>query len=289
MTQQIAICYRCHRPLLDANAHFCDTCGFPQDPSCAYQLRSELQKSVDTLTSTVDSLKDEKSQLKGELDELKELIAQVKSLPQAEQIVFPQKIHKIQQQMRKPVREKIQKSTGHVESHLFVYMYQGKGDWQNQLADFAQEHGIIVGFGGILASAEKIVFTARGTRQNLEKFLGALEKADFANLRLRIALAKRTIAELENVIETDKKALATLNGNVTSINSQSQYKRIFRRGLGKRKKELVTRISQLSSRMNENIRKYTEAQESLRRTESIITSASSQFQSMSSSDPHEAA
>ena len=340
MSQQLAVCYRCHRPLHDANARFCDGCGFPQDSSHVYQARSELQKTVDSLTATVESLKDEKSQLKNQLDELKEFIAQAKLIPQGaltllesgkqtltgtiqsiedkrnaleteiqtltdkrnriaekmgaseqseeseEQIVkksaTSQKARKVQRRIQKPVREKAEKPTGagHYESHTFIYKYQGKGDWQNELTDFARQHAITLRLGDIAATPERIVFSAKGTRNNLVKFISALEKADFANLRLRFALSKKNLTELEIAIEKDKKALATLTGNMTALNRLPRHRTIFERGLGKRKKELAKGINEVTNRLNENTRKYTEAQQTMREAESIIKSADLQFPSL---------
>ena len=65
--RQRSICSFCHNTL-DPNALFCDICGTPHDISKVYEVRSEMQQNVDTLTVTLQSLESRKAALQKQIE-----------------------------------------------------------------------------------------------------------------------------------------------------------------------------------------------------------------------------
>lgn len=83
-------CSFCHN-LIYRNAAFCDFCGTPQDLSHVYQVRSEIERNVETLTVTLQSLESKKATLLTEVKELENSFEKAKLSQKAELESFDDK------------------------------------------------------------------------------------------------------------------------------------------------------------------------------------------------------
>jgi chromosome segregation ATPase len=308
--KQRSVCSFCHN-VLDPNALFCDICGTPHDISQVYQVRSEMQQSVDSLnvalqsldsqraallkeielsegkkraladtlhplTTQVESLTNMKRELSTEIeslegkkkslaDTLQPLTIQVESLTNMKRELsteieslttrIQQAKHRTNSRVRKngrpPKALHNRKGAGGKVTHTFIGRYDGKDDWNAELAKRVAQFGLSLNQTDHSVSSGQIVFCVTGSRENIEKLSNSLTSMEgFVNLRSKLAELKRNLREIISARNLRQEQLETLERT-------PWYKRERTRPFAAQKAELTQAIAaddQKIRSLNENLK-----------------------------------
>jgi hypothetical protein len=276
--KQRTVCSFC-RNELDSNALFCDVCGTPHDIGHVYQVRSEMQHNVENLGVTLQSLEIRRASLMREiqglenslettkaiqLTELESLESKRKTLAEAikseeatievlrkerfelEHNAKPsvRKTRRAYNSQHKKKHRGIKKAT-----HSFIGKYEGRGDWNTELAKRIAQFNLTLDHTVYSVSPEKIVFSVTGSRESIERLAAALNELEgFVNLRARLAETRRNLQENMNARNVRQQQLDALN-------KSPWYKRD--KGLATQKDQLARQLAQDDHRiyaLNESLK-----------------------------------
>lgn len=280
---------------MDPNALFCDICGTARDIGRIYQVQSEVQRNIGTLTGTLQSLEVKKAALLQEIKDLEDSAEKARLSQKAELELLDNRgktltdaltvevessrnkrgeltkeiealtsqihhlestrkseesaVYSLQKQtlelkrgIRTRARKAVTKPKGlhrgiKREAHTFIGKYEGKVDWNTELARLISQSEISLDHASYAVSPEKIVFSVTGSRDSIEKFAAALNSLNgFVNLRSKLAATRRSLRESVNAKNLHKEQL-------DSLHKVPWYKRNIG-SLTKRKNELSQKLAE---------------------------------------------
>jgi septal ring factor EnvC (AmiA/AmiB activator) len=265
--KQRTVCSFCHN-VLDPNALFCDICGTPHDIGHVYQIRSEMQHNVENLGVTLQSLETKRASLMREIQELENSLGTTKSTQLTELQSLENKrralaeaikseeatievLHKerleLEHNAKPPVRKNSRANNSRQkkkprgvkhETHSFIGKYEGKGDWNTELAKRIAQFNLTLDHTTYSISPEKVVFSVTGSRESIERLAAALNELEgFVNLRAKLAETKRNLRESMNARNVRQQQLDALN-------KAPWYKREKTPGLATQKDQLAQQLAQ---------------------------------------------
>lgn len=273
--KQRSVCSFCHN-ILDPNALFCDICGTPHDISQVYQVRSEMRQNVDSLNVALQSLDSQRAMLLKEIesleakkralaDTLHPLTIEVESLTNMKRELtteieslttrFEQAKHDTKPKARKNGRPSKpphkRKGAGAKATHTFIGRYDGKEDWNAELAKRVAQFDLSLNQTDYSVLPGQIAFSVTGSRENLEKLADSLNAMEgFVNLRSKLAEVKRNLRQIINARNIHQEQLEALERT-------PWYKRERTRPFAAQKAELTQAIAaddQQITSLNENLK-----------------------------------
>lgn len=122
-------------------------------------------------------------------------------------------------------------------THTFIGRYDGKDDWNTELAKLIAQFQLSLDHDCYSVSSEKIIFSVTGSRQSIEKLAATLNGLEgYVNIRARLAETKRSLRETMNARNARRERL-------NDLNKAPWYKRGTTRHLTREKAELGQAIA----------------------------------------------
>ncbi len=200
-----------------------------------------LANTLHPLTIEVESLTNMKHELTTKIESLTTRIQQTKhdTKPTARKNGRPAKtLHR-------------RKGAGAKATHTFIGRYDGKDDWNAELAKRIAQFGLSLDHTTYSVSPEKIVFSVTGSRGNIEELAATLNGLEgFVNLRSKLAEVKRNLREIITTRNIRQEQLEALDRT-------PWYKRERTRPFAAQKAELTQAIAADDQRirsLNENLK-----------------------------------
>ena len=98
------------------------------------------------------------------------------------------------------------------ETHTFIGKYEGKGDWNAELAKLIAQFELSLDHTNYSVSPEKISFSVTGSRGNIEELAATLNGLEgFVNLRSRLAETRRSLREAIDARNARQEQLDAVN------------------------------------------------------------------------------
>jgi chromosome segregation ATPase len=208
-----------------------------------------LAEDMRPLTIEVESLRSKQGELTTQLEtlttQLRESEERIKS-KEASLVVLRRERLELESQVKPIVRNngrphkmprKKKPRDVKQETHTFIGTYDGKEDWNTELAKRISQLGLTLDHTTYSVSPEKIVFSVTGSTENIEKLATSLSGLEgFVNLRSKLAETKRNLRETLSAKNIRQEELDALN-------KTPWYKREKPRGLATQKAELSQQIS----------------------------------------------
>jgi chromosome segregation ATPase len=241
--------------------------------------KRELTENLQPLTIQVESLRSKQHELATKLESLTTQLRQSEETRKSEEATI-EVLRREKLELERQVEPRVKKNsrphkTTHKrkthgveqETHTFIGKYEGKEDWNTELAKRIAQFGLSLDHTTYCVSPEKIVFSVTGSRVGIENLAATLNGLEgFVNLRSRLAETRRSLREAINARNARQEQL-------DAVNKAPWYKRETTRGLTTQRTELSQQLAaddlKIES-LNENLR----ALESLLRSNEPVTSVS---------------
>jgi chromosome segregation ATPase len=211
--------------------------------------RKTLTDALQPLIVEVETLTNKRNELRNEIESLSIQVQQSEAARKSEEASI-NLLRRERLELEREVKREVRKNSRHngatgkkkprrisQETHTFIGKYEGKEDWNKELARRIQQFELSLDHTSYSASPEKITFSVTGPRENIEKLSTALNGLEgFVNLRSQLAETKRNLRASINARNAKKEQLDTLN-------EAPWYKRRTTRNLKRQKAELSQELT----------------------------------------------
>lgn len=241
--------------------------------------KRELTDNLQPLTIQVESLRSKQHELATKLESLTTQLRQSEETRKSEEATI-EVLRREKLELERQVKPRVKKNSRlhktqpkrkthgvEQETHTFIGKYEGKEDWNTELAKRIAQFGLSLDHTTYFVSTEKIVFSVTGSRGDIEKLAVTLNGLEgFVNLRSRLAEAKRTLREAIDARNAHKEQL-------DAVNKAPWYKRETTKALTAQKTELSRQLATDDLKI-EALNKNLRALESLLGSNEPVTSVS---------------
>lgn len=211
--------------------------------------RRALSDGLRPLTIEVESLRGKQQKLTDQVQSLATQLRQSEERRRSEEASL-EVLRKERLELERQVKPMVKKNGQHnrtsrkrkhagvkQNAHTFIGKYEGKEDWNAELAKRISQLGLTLDHTTYSVSPEKIVFSVTGSNKNIERLATGLNGLEgFVNLRSKLAETRRTLREAVNTRNTRQEQL-------NALSKTPWYKRETSRGLSTRKATLSQQIS----------------------------------------------
>ncbi len=241
--------------------------------------KRELTDNLQPLTIQVESLRSKQHELATKLESLTTQLRQSEETRKSEEAtieVLRREKLELDRQVKprvktnsRPHKTQHKRKTHGVEqeTHTFIGKYEGKEDWNTELAKRIAQFGLSLDHTTYCVSPEKIAFSVTGSRVGIENLAATLNGLEgFVNLRSRLAETRRSLREAIDARNARQEQL-------DAVNKAPWYKRETTRGLTTQRTELSQQLAADDLKI-EALNKNLRALESLLSSNEPVTSVS---------------